>query len=59
MLRAYPGSKKEVRQISLPKLKTTAKIIASRYSFLKYIHIYPAVTADENIFTINNKKKIP
>lgn len=55
-MRPYPGSKQELRQISLPKLKTTAKITPARYSCLKYRHIYPAVTADENIFTINYKK---
>lgn len=59
MLRPYPGSKQEVRQISLPKLKTTARITPARYSFLKYRPIYPAVTGDENIFTIHNKKKKP
>lgn len=38
---------------STSKVKTTAKITSARYNLMKYIPIYTAVTADDNIFTMN------
>lgn len=58
MLRPCPESKQEVRQISLPKLKTTAKTTPARYSFLKYRQIFILLLWLMKIFLqLINKKK--